>query len=272
MDDDGNVRIGPESPGVAATARPGTFRAGTSGFAYPDWTPRFYPPDLRAADRLAFYAGRLLACELNNTYYARPPEARLRGWRSATPDGFRLVVKAQKGATFRLLRGDPAGIPDSIAWLTADLPALGDRLGAVLFRVPDAMPRDDERLASILAAWPRTIPLVVEARDPGWHVDETFAALRAAGGVSLCATDLDEAAEPDLRRTGGPLYVRLRRADYDEAAVERWAARIAPFVAAGDDVYAIFRHDETGRATERAVALQAAVDRGVAAETDRTDV
>ena len=33
----------------------------------------------------------------------------------------------------------------------------------------------------MLAAWPASIPLVIEAHHPTWHVDETFAALRAAG-------------------------------------------------------------------------------------------
>jgi uncharacterized protein YecE (DUF72 family) len=250
---------------VAEVARrpSGTFRAGTSGFAYPDWAPAFYPVGLRAADRLAFYARRLRSCELNNTYYRRPSARLLETWRDAAPEGFRFVVKAQKGATFRLLRGDATALDDTVAWLTADLPALGDRLGAVLLRVPDPMPRDDARLAAILGAWPRTIPLVMEARDPSWHVDETFAALAAAGG-SLCATDLDDGPEPDLRRLGGPLYLRLRRAAYDDAGMERWAARLAPFVAAGVDAYAILRHDETGLSGRRAMALQAAVERMVA--------
>lgn len=236
---------------------PGVLRAGTSGFAYDGWAPRFYPADLRAKDRLAFYAARISACELNNTYYARPSADRLRAWREATPDGFRFVVKAQKGATFRALRADAA---DAVAWLTADLPTLGDRLGAVLFRVPDRMARDDERLAALLEAWPATIPLVVEARDPSWSADETHRAL-ALAGASLCSTDLDGGPEPDIRRTGGPLYIRLRRSEYDEVAIERWAARIAPFVAAGDDAYAIFRHDETGRAAEQARSLEDAVGR-----------
>jgi uncharacterized protein YecE (DUF72 family) len=235
----------------------GHFRAGTSGFAYADWSPRFYPPGLRDRDRLAHYAARLPVCELNNTYYARPKADRLRDWRAATPPGFRFVLKAQKGATFRALRQDPA---DAIGWLTVDLPVLGDRLGAVLLRVPDGFALDEERLAAILSAWPPGIPLVIEARHPSWHVDAVFDALTDAG-ASLCATDLDAAPEPDLRRMGGPLYLRLRREDVAGLAIDRWAARLAPFVADGQDVYAIVRHDTDGRAAEQALALQRAVER-----------
>lgn len=148
----------------------------------------------------------------------------------------------------------------------------GERLGAVLFRVPAEVRRDGRwvggdptlahaRLGALLAAWPRSVPLAMELQDPSWHVDETFSALREAGAV-LCTTDVppegDEGALPEppfIRRTGSFLYLRLRRHDYDAAALDAWAARIEPFIAAGDDVYAFFRHDPVGRAAELALEL-----------------
>ena len=60
-----------------------------------------------------------------------------------------------------------------------------------------------------------------------------------------------------IRRTGSFLYLRLRRHDYDAAALDAWAARIEPFLAAGDDVYVFFRHDAVGRAAELALELRA---------------
>lgn len=249
-------------------ARPavtGALRVGTSGFAYPDWAPRFYPPGTRGSALLPAYAARLGACELNSTFYRRPSAEQLATWRDAVPDGFRFVVKAQKGATFRAMGGDPAGPGGPVAWLTGALPALGDRLGAVLYRVPEAMARDDGRLAALLAAWPPALPLAIELQHPSWHVDETFAALRAAGAV-LCATELDDASPPDLRLTGPFLYLRLRRTDYDPAAIEAWAARLSPFLAAGHDAYVFFRHDADGAAGERALALAAETARRLGAE------
>ena len=74
------------------------------------------------------------------------------------------------------------------------------------------------------------------------------------------ATELPEDAEPPtLRRTGSFLYLRLRRNDYDDAELAAWAARIEPFLSAGDDVYAFFRHDEVGRGAELALAFREAV-------------
>lgn len=152
------------------------------------------------------------------------------------------MVKAQRGASIRSLYADPAA---AVPWLTETLPEFGERLGAVLFRVPNEVQRDDRRLAGLLAAWPAAIPLVLEAQHPSWHVDETFAALRAVGAV-LCTTDLDGEDLPDIRRTGPFLYLRLRRSTYDEAALDAWARRLVPFLDDGLDAFVLFRHDDGG--------------------------
>jgi uncharacterized protein YecE (DUF72 family) len=235
---------------------PGRLYVGTSGFAYPGWIPRFYPTGLRAPEFLAHYASRLPAVELNNTYYASPTAAKVAAWVDATPDPFRFAVKAQRGGSFRALQADPAA---AVPWLTGPYRAFGERLGTVLFRVPDGVGRDDAKLAAMLAVWPADLPLTMEFQDPSWHVDETFAAL-AGIGAALCATELPEDAEPPtLRRTGPFLYLRLRRHDYDERDLAAWAARLEPFLAAGDDAFVFFRHDEAGRGAELAVAFREVV-------------
>ncbi len=230
----------------------GRLYAGTSGFAYAGWVPGFYPPGLRPGNFLRHYATRLRACELNNTFYRQPSPQGIASWLAATDAEFRFAVKAQRGGSFRALTADPVA---TVAWLTAPLAAFGDRLGAVLFRVPEPIERDDARLAALLAAWPRTIPLVLEFQDPSWHVDEVFAAAREAGAV-VCATELpDDADPPTLRLTGSFLYLRLRRTAYEPDELAAWANRVAPFLDAGHDVFAFFRHDETGEAATRALAL-----------------
>jgi uncharacterized protein YecE (DUF72 family) len=235
----------------------GRLFVGTSGFAYPGWAPRFYPAGLAASRLLASYAAQLPAVELNNTYYASPSVSKVAGWVAATPPGFRFAVKAQRGGSYRALQVDPT---ESVPWLTGPYRAFGERLGTVLFRVPEGVRRDDARLAALLEAWPPDVPLTMEFQDPSWHVDETFMAL-ARVGAALCATELpDDAEPPTLRRTGSFLYVRLRRHDYTEADLATWAARLEPFISAGDDVFAFFRHDEVGRGAELALAFGKALD------------
>jgi uncharacterized protein YecE (DUF72 family) len=62
-----------------------------------------------------------------------------------------------------------------------------------------------------------------------------------------------DAEPPFIRRTGSFLYLRLRRHHYDAAALDAWAARIEPFLTAGDDVFVFFRHDPVGHAPELAL-------------------
>lgn len=232
--------------------------AGTSGFAYPGWSPRFYPAGTRDRERLAVYAERLPACELNNTFYARPKVDRIRAWCAAVPETFRFVVKAQRGSSIRALYADPL---TAVPWLTEPLPEFGERLGAVLFRIPSEIARDEDRLAGVLGAWPATIPLVIEAQHPSWDRDETFAALRGARAV-LCTTDHDGLeVPPDIRRTGPFLYLRLRRSTYDEADLDTWARRLVPFLDDGVDVFVVFRHDDDGTSALQAQAFPERVER-----------
>lgn len=238
----------------------GRLLVGTSGFAYPDWAPRFYPSGVKGDALLPFYAGRLPAVELNNTFYARPTAAKIATWIGATPAAFRFVVKAQRGAAMRALTATPE---EGVRWLTEGLDGFGARLGAVLFRVPHNIHRrsdagSDVALRRLLAAWPATIPLVAEFQHASWHVDETYTALHEAH-ASLCATDLPEVDEaPTIRMTGPLVYLRLRRHDYDPGELRVWADRVAPFLEAGHDAYVFFRHDETGRGPELAAELMAA--------------
>lgn len=199
---------------------------------------------------------------MNNTYYQQPSEAKVAAWLGATPETFRFTVKAQRGGSYRAFAVDPGA---SVPWLTAPLTRFGDRLGSVLFRVPDPVRRDDARLAALLAAWPNELPLTVEFQDPSWHVDETFDAL-ARAGATLCATELpDDDGPPALRLTGRFLYLRLRRLAYEPAEIDAWAARLIPFLEAGSDAFVFFRHDEAGLAPAYASALRAAVDVRLAA-------
>jgi uncharacterized protein YecE (DUF72 family) len=233
---------------------PGRLRTGTSGFAYPAWSPRFYPAGTRGPELLRHYGSRLTTVELNNTFYRQPSPVAVDAWLAATPLDFRFAVKAQRSSSFRALQVDPVA---SVEWLTTPLRRFGERLGTILFRVPDGVARDDARLAGLLAAWPADLPLALELQDPSWHVDEVFAAATAAG-AALVTTDLEADPEPPtIRRTGPFLYLRLRRPDYDRPALETWLARLEPFLADGVDAFVYFRHDEVGRGAELALELAA---------------
>jgi uncharacterized protein YecE (DUF72 family) len=206
---------------------------------------------------LQHYASGFPAVELNNTFYRRPTADAVARWLAATPSDFRFAARAQRSIAAGLATGRPA----DLAWVTDPYRAFGERLGVMLVSVPAPIQRSDERLADLLDGWPADLPLALELGDASWHVDETFALL-AAHGATLCVTERPEDDEPPfVRRTARSLYLRLRRHDYEAVEIDAWAARIAPFLEDGADVFAFFRHDETGRAPELATMLAETVSR-----------
>jgi uncharacterized protein YecE (DUF72 family) len=230
----------------------GNAYVGTSGFAYADWVPLFYTAGTKSNALLREYASRLNAVELNNTFYQHPKPDRIEAWLAQTPTDFRFVVKAQRGGSMRAFGSAAA---ETVAWLSAPYRLFKERLGSVLFRVPEQVARDDERLTMMLDAWPRDLPVTMEFQHLSWHVDDVFSLLRAHD-ATLCATDLDEREPPDLRRTGKTIYLRLRRTSYTDDELAAWAERLTAFLDDGVDCYVFLRHDESGESAVRAVRLR----------------
>jgi uncharacterized protein YecE (DUF72 family) len=141
-------------------------------------------------------------------------------------------------------------------------------MATVLFRVPREIPRDDERLDGLLAAWPASLPLTLEFQHESWRVDEVLDRL-GVRGVTLCATDLDGAEPPPLDRTGPFLYLRLRRTAYADADLDRWADRVVPFLEDGLDVFAFFLHDDDVASALRAITFGELVSQRVTAPPGR---
>src|SRR3954470_2168770 len=69
---------------------------GTSSWADPGFVEEWYPPDLPARDRLAWYAERFDAVEVNSTFYAVPAARTVARWAEQTPAGFTFDVKLHK--------------------------------------------------------------------------------------------------------------------------------------------------------------------------------
>src|SRR5579864_3248749 len=112
----------------------GKLYAGTSGWAYPQWKPDFYPAKLAAAKFLAYYSTRLNSVELNYTFRRFPTEKLLMGWIDATPPHFKFAVKAHQTIThIKRLRDTSSFTSDFLAALEPLREA--GRLGPVLFQL-----------------------------------------------------------------------------------------------------------------------------------------
>ena len=214
---------------------------GTSGFAYKEWRGSFYPEKMKEKDMLRYYAERLHTVEINNTFYRLPSKETLLRWAEQVPESFTFVLKASQRITHRQrLKPESA---ETVAYLFETARALGERLGPVFFQTPPLLKKDAARLRGFLAALPPAHPVAFEFRHETWFDDEVYEALRARN-AALVSADKDESGAE-----GAPIvptadwgYLRLRRCDYDEAALAGWAARIR--AQPWQEAYVFFKHEE----------------------------
>ncbi len=185
-----------------------SLHVGTSGWAYKEWKPAFYPEGLPQDRFLAHYAGVLSACEINATFYRLQSEAAVARWAQATPPGFRFAVKAHRRLTHtRTLPPDEGGA-EFLERFLESLTGLGDRLGAVLLQFPPTRARDDGALDGLLSCLPRGLPVALEFRHDSWD-DGAVRERIAEHGGTVCVSDRQGAVLERL--PPGPLaYVRLR--------------------------------------------------------------
>ena len=212
---------------------------GTSGWAYREWKPDFYPQDLPQRRFLEFYSTRLSACEINATFYRLQSPATFSKWTALTTEPFRFVTKAHRRITHsRRIPTDPwRGFVDRFV---SSLAPLGPRLGAVLFQFPPSRARDDALLRALLGAVAPQMPCAVEFRHESWRGREVEA-LVASLGATVCISDTTGVPPDDL--PPGPIgYVRLRAERYSEDQRRAWADLLSA-QAGTRDVYAFAKHE-----------------------------
>ncbi|HWP57677.1 MAG TPA: DUF72 domain-containing protein [Candidatus Acidoferrales bacterium] len=213
--------------------------AGTSGYGYKEWRGNFYPRDLPAREMLGFFATRLPAVEINNTFYRLPSGKVLQAWADQVPEDFRFAIKASQRIThLKRLKG----AEEETRFLLRSLEALGARLGVVLFQLPPQLRKDCERLRHFLGVIPPGVRAAFEFRHPSWLADDVLAILNEHGAV-WCVADTEEAAGA-IVEGGACGYLRLRRAHYSDAELRLWVERVLgqPW----DEAYVFFKHEDAG--------------------------
>jgi uncharacterized protein YecE (DUF72 family) len=217
---------------------PGRLYAGTSGFAYKTWKPGFYPQKLKAAEMLRFYSERLPSVEINNTFYRMPSEKLLTGWCGETPPTFTFTLKAPQRITHIARLRD---VGDSLRHFLDTARTLGPRLGCILFQCPPYLRYDAGLLDAFLAELPEGMRFAMEFRHPSW---ESARASLTARSIAWCSVDGEEVdAEPE-QTARDFVYLRLRKPDYDDAALAGWTARLRDVLDRGTDVYVYFKHED----------------------------
>jgi uncharacterized protein YecE (DUF72 family) len=250
---------------------------GISGWSYKHWRGGpFYPAGLRQRDELRYVADQLDSVELNGTFYSLQRPDSFRAWHAQTPDTFVFAVKGSRFISHnKKLRGVDTALANFFA---SGLLLLGEKLGPIVWQLPERMRFDPERLDSFLSALPRDTtaaaelakhhdarvdgrdwtetdarrPLryALEPRNTEFFSDECVDILRRHD-VAFVAADSGRwplaeevtASFVYLRLHGSPVTYASR---YSDAALDRWAAAIDAWARGSQP-------DDAARITDRAL-------------------
>jgi len=213
---------------------------GTSGFQYAEWKGKFYPEDLPAAKMLPFYAERFSTTEINYTFHRIPALKTIENWKTLTPGSFRFALKAPQKITHWSKLRDCA---DTLEYFLKVGGELGNRLGPILFQLPPTFQKDADVLNSFLRELPN-MRAAFEFRNESWFDDEIFDLLRSRN-IALCIADTNSLSTPK-KITADYGYLRLRREDYTQSDVARWADFVRQQTPNWRDAFVYFKHEESG--------------------------
>jgi len=262
-------------------------RIGVSGWRYPRWRGDFYPKGLPQRLELTYAAERMSAVELNGSFYSLQRPTSYAAWSAGVPDGFLFAVK---GGRFITHMKKLAGVETALAnFFASGVLALGDKLGPVLWQLPERLAFDEERLEGFFALLPRTTAeaaALAERHDDKLAEDRVLTkassdrpvrhaleprhpSFQSAGARELlrrndiCMVVADSAGRwpqmPDA--TSDFRYVRLHgetelyASGYTDESLDRWADQCRRWLDEGHDVHVYFDNDAKGHAPHDALRL-----------------
>jgi uncharacterized protein YecE (DUF72 family) len=192
--------------------------------------------------------------EINYTFRRFPAEKTVLRWAGRTPPGFRFALKAVGRITHtRRLRDADQDVSDFLERVRL----LGDRLGPILFQCPPTLRFDRGLIESFLAYLPPIAPYAMEFRHESWAEARD---LLAEHGVAWCFAETDETPDDTEPILSEPFaYLRLRREEYPDEHLARWADRIGAALESGTDVFAYLKHEEGAGAPRHAERLAAII-------------
>ncbi|MBI3896404.1 MAG: DUF72 domain-containing protein [Acidobacteria bacterium] len=216
--------------------------AGTSGFAYSQWKPAFYPEKLPAKQFLQYYASRLNCVEINYTFRRLPSQSTLENWVTATPAGFVFCLKAHMRITHILRLQDSSGFTE-LFFRAVDPLRVTARLGPILFQLPPQFQCDPAVLTNFLRTLPDDLRYAFEFRHASW-LDSAVYKILEEHNVCLCLAESERMEIPEVV-TADFVYFRLRKSEYSAQDRGEIADKAAALLAEGKDVYAFFKHEES---------------------------
>jgi uncharacterized protein YecE (DUF72 family) len=265
-----------------------TARIGISGWRYPPWRGEWYPKGLPQRSELDYSSHRLGSIELNGSFYSLQRPSSYLAWYAETPPDFVFSVKGGRYIThLKRLVGVETGLANFFA---SGVLALREKLGPVLWQLPERHAFDAEQLVAFFDLLPRTtgealalgrrheltaadrawleavpdrpIRHALEARHPEF-VGERVSSLLREHDIAFVIADTAGTWPMNRDITSDFVYVRLHGAEelyasgYTDEALDAWARDARAWLDSGRDVYVYFDNDTKVRAPFDALALAA---------------
>jgi uncharacterized protein YecE (DUF72 family) len=265
-----------------------TARVGISGWRYPPWRGEWYPKGLPQRRELEYSSSRLNSIELNGSFYSLQRPQSYLAWYDETPADFVFSVKGGRFIThLKRLKDVDVALANFFA---SGVLALRDKLGPILWQLPERHEFDAGQLEEFFAMLPRTTahalalarkhdtrldgrdwllpqpdrPLrhALEARHPEFVGDQVARMLRA-NDIAFVVADTAGRWPQNRAVTSDFVYVRLHGAEelyasgYTDESLDAWAADARTWLDSGRDVYVYFDNDMKVRAPFDALSLAA---------------
>ena len=163
-----------------------------------------YSPGTPPAGRLAEYAKRFAAVEIDSTFYGTPRHSTVERWREVTPEGFLFAAKFPQEITHEK---SLVGCEDAARSFVRTMSVLGDKLGPLLLQLPPGFTVERaEVLDTFLRKLPEGPSYAVEVRHRSWLSPELPDLLRKRGAA---LTLVDYPGMPRLEEaTANFIYIR----------------------------------------------------------------
>jgi uncharacterized protein YecE (DUF72 family) len=140
-------------------------------------------------------------------------------------------------------------VDDSVSYLIQVAGSLKERLGPLLFQLPPNLKKDIPRLRDFLALLPSHRRAAIEFRHQSWFDDETFQVLRT-NQAALCIAEAEDDLNVPFVATADWGYLRLRRPDYGDEELQKWAELVQS--QNWHEAFVFFKHEDEGKGPQLA--------------------
>ncbi|HYD35166.1 MAG TPA: DUF72 domain-containing protein [Vitreimonas sp.] len=235
---------------------------GTSGFTLQN----FYEPQVKSADKLAYYAQHFTTVEINSTFYHLPRLTTLQKWQQAVGPDFVFTFKVNQDITHQ-----PSYILNQEIvnkWFEVfETFATTDKRHLMLFQFPAHLDYEEKYFKDLVALLPETFKYAFEFRNTSWFVHPVFEVIDKKQATIVIADgpvkrngqprwpkfSLDSAPFTYIRMHGQP---QLYHSSYSDEKLDRCADFILSRQKKSLATYVYFNNDASGHAVANAQTLQ----------------